>query len=72
MDQPVTEGPATAQPTIDDFLKIEMKIGKVLSAEPVEGSSKLLKLGVDFGEKEAPAEDGAAGASKLRQVLSGI
>lgn len=46
--------------TIDDFLKIEMKIGKVLGAEPVEGSAKLLKLTVDFAE-ETP-----------RQVLSGI
>lgn len=53
-------------PTIDDFLKIEMKIGKVLSAEPVEGSSKLLKLSVDFAETDE------AGAAKPRQVLSGI
>lgn len=36
--------------TIDDFAKIEMKIGKVLEAAPVEGSEKLLKLSVDFGE----------------------
>ncbi len=44
----------------DDFKKVEMKIGKVLSAERIEGSDKLLKLSVDFGE-EAP-----------RQVISGI
>lgn len=44
----------------DDFKKVEMKIGKVLSAERVEKSDKLLKLSVDFGE-EAP-----------RQVVSGI
>ncbi len=46
--------------SIDDFAKIEMKIGQILSAEPVEGSDKLLKLSVDFGE------------STPRQVLSGI
>lgn len=46
--------------TIDDFMKVEIKIGQVLSAEKVEGSDKLLKLSVDFGE-ETP-----------RQVLSGI
>jgi methionine--tRNA ligase beta chain len=46
--------------TIDDFLKVEIKIGKVLSAEKIEQSEKLLKLSVDFGE-ESP-----------RQVLSGI
>ena len=46
--------------TIDDFIKVEMRIGQILSAEPIEGSDKLLKLSVDFGE-ETP-----------RQVLSGI
>ncbi len=46
--------------SIDDFAKVEMRIGKILSAEPVEGSEKLLKLSVDFGEENP------------RQVLSGI
>lgn len=45
--------------TIDDFLKLEIKIGTILSAEPVEGSEKLLKLEVDFGEFK-------------RQILAGI
>ena len=45
--------------TIDDFKKIELKVGKVLSVEPVEGSEKLLKLQVDLG-------------SEQRQVLAGI
>lgn len=44
----------------EDFAKVEMKIGKILSAEFVEGSEKLLRLSVDFGE-DAP-----------RQVISGI
>jgi methionine--tRNA ligase beta chain len=44
----------------DEFAKVEMTIGKILSVERVEGSEKLLKLSVDFGE-EAP-----------RQVVSGI
>lgn len=46
--------------TIDDLAKVEIKIGKILSAEKVEGSDKLLKLTVDFGEE------------KHRQVISGI
>lgn len=46
--------------TIDDFAKVEIRAGKILSAEPVEGSEKLLKLAVDFGEENK------------RQVLSGI
>lgn len=46
--------------SIDDFKKIEIKIGLILSAEKVDGSEKLLKLSVDMGE-ELP-----------RQVISGI
>ncbi|MBC7981612.1 methionine--tRNA ligase subunit beta [Candidatus Parcubacteria bacterium] len=46
--------------TFDEFKKIEMKVGQIMSAEPVEGSEKLLKLEVDFGE------------DKTRTVVSGI
>ena len=45
--------------TIDDFKKVELKVAKVLSAEPIEGSDKLLKLQIDLG-------------SEQRQILSGI
>jgi methionyl-tRNA synthetase len=45
--------------TIDDFKKVEIKIGEILSVENIEGSDKLLKLKVNFGSEE-------------RQVLSGI
>lgn len=45
--------------SIDDFKKVEIRIGEILSAEKIEGSDKLLKLKVDFGTEE-------------RQVLSGI
>lgn len=45
---------------IEDFAKVEMRAGKIVSAERVEGSDKLLKLSVDFGEENP------------RQVISGI
>jgi len=35
--------------TIDDFAKIQLKVGTIISAEELEGSDKLLKLQVDFG-----------------------
>lgn len=46
--------------SIDDFKKVEIKVGEVVSAEKIENSEKLLKLSVNFGE-ETP-----------RQVVSGI
>jgi methionyl-tRNA synthetase len=39
--------------TIDDFSKIDLRVGLVKSAEPVKGADKLLHLKVDIGEAEA-------------------
>ncbi len=38
--------------TIDDFFKVEMKVGLVTQAEDVEKSEKLIRLHVDFGEAD--------------------
>lgn len=46
--------------TIEDFAKVEMRVGTVLEVEEIEASEKLLKLTVDLGE-ESP-----------RTILSGI
>lgn len=46
--------------TIDDFAKVELKVGTVLAAEEVIESEKLLKLKVDLGEKTP------------RQILAGV
>jgi methionyl-tRNA synthetase len=43
---------ASAKITIDDFAKVDMRVGKVLAAEPVKGADKLLHLTVDIGEPE--------------------
>lgn len=44
----------------DDFAKIDLRVGTILEAEEVEGSEKLIKQIVDFGELGK------------KQVLSGI
>ncbi len=46
--------------TIDEFFKTELKIGKVVTAEEVKKSKKLLRLEVDLGE------------GKPRQIIAGI
>jgi methionyl-tRNA synthetase len=45
---------------IDDFAKVEIKVGKIISAERVPDTDKLLKLSVDLGEEQP------------RQIISGI
>jgi len=44
----------------DDFKKVELRVAKIITAERVEGSEKLLKLQVSLGELGG------------RQVLAGI
>lgn len=44
--------------TIEDFMRIKLKVGKVLGAERVKGSKKLIRLIVDIGEE--------------RQIVAGI
>ncbi len=46
--------------TIDDFLKVDLRVAHVLDAKLVEGSDKLLQLTLDIGETEP------------RNVFSGI
>lgn len=38
--------------SIQDFKKLDLRVGKVESVEPVPGADKLLKLTVDLGEEE--------------------
>lgn len=45
--------------TIDDFAKVELRVGQVKSAEKVKGADKLLKLEVDIG-------------SEVRTIVAGI
>jgi methionyl-tRNA synthetase len=54
--------PATATPAkiaIEDFAKVELRVGQVKSAEPVAGANKLLQLQVDIGDE-------------VRQIVAGI
>ena len=46
--------------SIDDFAKVDLRIAQIVNCEPVEGSTKLLRLTLDVGE------------GKTRNVFSGI
>ena len=46
--EPVVEG--TPKIAIDDFLKVDLRVGQVLTAQPVKGSTKLMHMTVDLGE----------------------
>jgi len=44
----------------DDFKKLDLRVGTVLSAEPVEGADRLIRILVDIGEEES------------RQIVAGL
>ncbi len=50
----------------DDFAKLDIRIGEVLSVEVVEGADRLLKCQVNVGDVDAE------GKMIPRQILSGI
>jgi methionyl-tRNA synthetase len=54
--------PATPKITIDDFLKIDLRVAKVLTAERVPKSKKLIKLTLDLGYEQRTLAAGIAEA----------
>ena len=63
LDKPAvatSEGPDPSQPqstradkiNIDDFVKVDLRVGQVVSAERVKGADKLLHMKVDIGEEQ--------------------
>jgi methionyl-tRNA synthetase len=61
-EQKPVEKPAAAEPEligIEDFAKVQLRVGKIIAAERVEKSEKLVKLKVDIG-------------TEVRQVVAGI
>jgi methionyl-tRNA synthetase len=58
-EAPAVEAPQTEEITIDDFMKVDLRVATVLACEPVAKAKKLFKLQVDLGYEQ-------------RQVVSGI
>lgn len=58
-EQATVEAPKTEEITIDDFMKVDLRVATVIACEPVAKAKKLLKLQVDLGYEQ-------------RQVVSGI
>ena len=56
-EKPADDEPVTI--TFDDFMKMDLRTGKIIEAEKIKKSKKLLKLQVDIG-------------SEVRQIVAGI
>ena len=63
----IATAPAEADPHIgiDDFMKVELRVARIVDAGHVEGAEKLIRLSLDIGETEN-------GQMRPRQVFAGI
>jgi methionyl-tRNA synthetase len=59
-EEPKEHAPVAEPLSFDDFRRVDLRAGKVLSAETIAGADKLLKLMVDVGE------------SQPRQIVAGL
>jgi methionyl-tRNA synthetase len=62
-----TNRPATI--TIDDFAKVDLRVGQVQVAEPVKGADRLLRLEVNLGDEVRQIVAGIAGAYEPEKLI---
>ena len=60
---------APARISIEDFAKVELRVGEVKSAERVAGTDRLMKLIVDIGTEQRQLVAGIAGSYEPEQVV---
>ena len=63
--------PVAEQAGFDDFMKIDMRVAKVLNCQAVEGSTKLLKFNLDFGFEQRVIFSGIAASYPNPAELNG-
>ncbi|HXT33356.1 MAG TPA: methionine--tRNA ligase subunit beta, partial [Vicinamibacterales bacterium] len=55
--------------SIDDFMKVDLRVAKVLAAEKVPNSKKLMKLSIDVGTEQRTLVAGIAEAYEAEQLV---
>jgi methionyl-tRNA synthetase len=61
--------PNAGRITIDDFMKVDLRVAKVLAAEKVPNSRKLMKLQIDVGTEQRTLVAGIAEAYEPEQLV---
>ena len=61
---------ASVTVSFEDFQKLDLRVGRIVSAEPVPKADKLLKLSVDVGQEQRTVVAGIA-ASYRPEALVG-
>ena len=75
---PIPQEPAAQPPqpvadqriSIEEFAKVQMRVGQILEAERIEGSRKLIKMRVDIGTEVRQVVAGIAGAYEPASLVN--
>ncbi len=55
--------------SIEDFAKIELRVGTVVTAEPIPGATRIMKLEIDIGDRKVTTTAGIAQHYKPEEML---
>lgn len=55
--------------TIEDFAKIDLRVGTVVAAEPIPGATKLIKLEIELGDRKVTTTAGIAQWYKPEEMM---
>ena len=69
---PASQWPMESRISIEDFMKIDLRVAKVLSAERVPNSKKLVKLQIDLGSEQRTLVAGIAEAYEADALVGRI
>lgn len=56
--------------SFEEFSNVELKVGKIVSAESLEGYKKILKITVDFGDEKRVIMSGIAKYYKPDEIVN--
>ncbi len=56
--QPESQTPATPEVTFNEFMHLDLRVGKILEVIPIANSKKLMRVMVDFGQEKRQAVAG--------------
>jgi len=66
---PASQWPMESRITIDDFMKIDLRVARVLTAERVPNSKKLMKMSIDLGSEQRTIVAGIAEAYEAESLV---
>lgn len=69
VEEPKVEQSETVEISMDDFMKVDLRVAEVIAAEPVKKADKLLKLQLDLGYEKRQVVSGIAQFYKPEQLV---